>query len=403
MQLQSLGQEDPLEEEMATHSSILAWRIPVTEEPGGLQSMGSQRVGHDWVCACTHTDTHVKYNSATSPTPTGWIFPLHFYTSSSDNPPHPSDLLLGSSSSQTHLQRGRKAPLTHTCVPPHLIQVSCQRLVCTHTYSTLGSRRHWPPGNWFQRQLRPQTGGGGHRGPSTTSPAHTWLSHTCQQESVFHINAYHQNMPEFWPIHAYSVAKSCPTLCNPMDCSPPGSSVPGTLLARILECVAIPSSRRDLPNPGIKIATPVFPALQVDSLPTEPPGRPLSNFQFERQICILFWILPSFSKNNFKTVLKQNDINSFKVKSQHSKLNYVLCESHSVVTDSLWISRQEYWSGHSLLQGIFLIQGLNPGLLHCRQILYPLSHQASSIMFYSKIKIIKSNPPKRVPWEIHKM
>ena len=45
--VQSLGWEDTLEEEMATHSSILAWRIPCTEEPGGLQSMGSQRVGHD--------------------------------------------------------------------------------------------------------------------------------------------------------------------------------------------------------------------------------------------------------------------------------------------------------------------------------------------------------------------
>ena len=45
--VRSLGQEDPLEKEMATHSSILAWRIPWTEEPGGLQSMGSQRVRHD--------------------------------------------------------------------------------------------------------------------------------------------------------------------------------------------------------------------------------------------------------------------------------------------------------------------------------------------------------------------
>ena len=45
--VQSLGQEDPLEEEMATHSSILAWTIPWTEEPGGLQSMGSKRVRHD--------------------------------------------------------------------------------------------------------------------------------------------------------------------------------------------------------------------------------------------------------------------------------------------------------------------------------------------------------------------
>ena len=41
--VQSLGQEDPLEKEMATHSSILAWEIPQTEEPGGLQSMGSQK------------------------------------------------------------------------------------------------------------------------------------------------------------------------------------------------------------------------------------------------------------------------------------------------------------------------------------------------------------------------
>ena len=46
-QVQSLGGEDPLEKGMATHFSILAWRIPRTEEPGGLQSMGSQSVRHD--------------------------------------------------------------------------------------------------------------------------------------------------------------------------------------------------------------------------------------------------------------------------------------------------------------------------------------------------------------------
>ena len=45
--VQSLGWEDPLEKEMATHSSTIAWKIPWTEEPGRLQSMGSQRVGHD--------------------------------------------------------------------------------------------------------------------------------------------------------------------------------------------------------------------------------------------------------------------------------------------------------------------------------------------------------------------
>ena len=46
-QVRSLGQEDPLEEEVAAHSSILAWRIPRTEEPGGLQSAGSQKVRQD--------------------------------------------------------------------------------------------------------------------------------------------------------------------------------------------------------------------------------------------------------------------------------------------------------------------------------------------------------------------
>ena len=56
-QIRSLGQKDPLEKEMATHSSILAWRIPWTEEPGGLKSMGSQRVGHAW----THSTAATTY------------------------------------------------------------------------------------------------------------------------------------------------------------------------------------------------------------------------------------------------------------------------------------------------------------------------------------------------------
>ena len=55
--VQSLGWEVPLEKGMATHSSILAWRIPWTEEPGGLQSMGSQRVRHDWATLLTYFST----------------------------------------------------------------------------------------------------------------------------------------------------------------------------------------------------------------------------------------------------------------------------------------------------------------------------------------------------------
>ena len=56
--VQSLGQEHTLEKGMVTHSSILAWRIPWTEKPGRLQSMESQRAGHDWVCMHTYTHTH---------------------------------------------------------------------------------------------------------------------------------------------------------------------------------------------------------------------------------------------------------------------------------------------------------------------------------------------------------
>ena len=73
--VQSLGWEDPLGEEMATHSSILAWKIPWTEEPGGLESMGSQRVRHD--CStnhhgvryglCVHTCLYAFYSFSLSP------------------------------------------------------------------------------------------------------------------------------------------------------------------------------------------------------------------------------------------------------------------------------------------------------------------------------------------------
>ena len=67
-QVQSLGQEDPLEEDMATHSSSLAWRIPWTEEPGGLQSKGSQSVGHDQV-----TSTHFLASQITLSITISWF------------------------------------------------------------------------------------------------------------------------------------------------------------------------------------------------------------------------------------------------------------------------------------------------------------------------------------------
>ena len=58
--VRSLGWEDPLEKDMATHSSTLAWKIPRTEEPGRLQSLGSQRVGYDWATSL-HSSMLLKH------------------------------------------------------------------------------------------------------------------------------------------------------------------------------------------------------------------------------------------------------------------------------------------------------------------------------------------------------
>ena len=66
MQVRSLGQEDPLEKEMATHSSTLAWEIPWTEEPGGLQSLDSQSVEHNWVCMHAYRGSQEYWNEFTN-------------------------------------------------------------------------------------------------------------------------------------------------------------------------------------------------------------------------------------------------------------------------------------------------------------------------------------------------
>ena len=63
-QVQSVGREDPLEKEMATHSSILGWRIPWMEEPGGLHTMGSQRVRHNWATSLSLSFTWSGYYRA---------------------------------------------------------------------------------------------------------------------------------------------------------------------------------------------------------------------------------------------------------------------------------------------------------------------------------------------------
>ena len=88
--IQSLGREDPLEKEMAIHSSILAWEIPWTEKPGGLQSMGSQRVGHDWATKQRIQDARLlewpKSRTLTGPNPEHWQYQMQVRMWSNRNP-----------------------------------------------------------------------------------------------------------------------------------------------------------------------------------------------------------------------------------------------------------------------------------------------------------------------------
>ena len=86
-QVQSLGWEDTLEKEMATHSSILAWKIPWTEEPGWLLSMGSQRVGHDWLSNFTTYLLRFLRQELS-----GLPFLVQWTTFCLNSPPWPTDL-----------------------------------------------------------------------------------------------------------------------------------------------------------------------------------------------------------------------------------------------------------------------------------------------------------------------
>ena len=90
------------------------------------------------------------------------------------------------------------------------------------------------------------------------------------------ISSFMNCLPWLWVSEA---TQSCPTLCGPVDCNPPGSSIHVILQARILEWLAI-SFARDLPNPGIE---PRSPALQADSLLTELQGKPSTQDKYPRE------------------------------------------------------------------------------------------------------------------------
>ena len=153
----------------------------------------------------------------------------------------------------------------------------------------------------------------------------------------------------------YLITKGCLTLWHPIDCSPPGSSVHGTLQARILEWVAMPSSRgssqtRDrtcIPWAAVRVFT------------AEPPGKPFNYHSF------------------------------MKVKVKVAWLCLTLCDPMDYIVHGILQARILEWVSLSLLQGIFLTQGSNPSLSNCRQILYCLSHQEAHIPHaYFKINSI---------------
>ena len=85
--VRSLGWEDPLEKEMATHSSTLAWKIPWTEEPDGLQSMGLQSIGHDWTTSLSFQSVLVTINKKSGMALKGrcWVFWKVFMNAAKSN------------------------------------------------------------------------------------------------------------------------------------------------------------------------------------------------------------------------------------------------------------------------------------------------------------------------------
>ena len=184
MQVPSLGQEDPLEDGTATHSSILAWRNPWTEKPGGIQSVGWKESDTTEETVCMHAYTHTH---------------THTHT-----------LLYG---------------FSHFLIHPSLELSSLFYSFKVHWIPTLSHVVYTLFNIRKPRNLDAPI-------PEVSIPSNfviiTFL--------IFMSSTIHMCM-------CVLVAQSCSTHCDPMDCSPLGSSVHGILQARILEWVAISFSR----------------------------------------------------------------------------------------------------------------------------------------------------------------
>ena len=203
MWVQSLGGEDPLEEGMITHISILAWRIPWTEEPGGLQSIGLQRVGHFWNdLACMHavTDKH-----------------LHVFRKFCIN----INVFLHIEHLEVYLWVVTAAT-TCCCLVAKLCPTFCDPM----DYSSPSLSLH----GIFQTRILEWFAASFSRGSS-------WPRDRTHVSCIASFTTETPGKPT--TTAAAKLLQSCPTLCDPIDGSPPGSPVPGILQARTLEWVAI--------------------------------------------------------------------------------------------------------------------------------------------------------------------
>ena len=206
-----LVQEDPLEKRMATHSSILAWRIPWTEDPGRLLSTGSQRVRHDWVTSLSFTFLH---NICILALCSGSIIAKQVY------------------------------PRCDYCYYKwvkfisrmHFWAYLCMR-VCSVASSSLQSY-------WLQpaRLLYPCMGfsrqeyWSGLPCPPPGDLPDLGIESMTPGSSALQLDSLSSKPPA---AAAAKSLQSCPTLCDPIDGSPPGSLIPGILQARTLEWGAI--------------------------------------------------------------------------------------------------------------------------------------------------------------------
>ena len=206
MWLWSLGWKDPLEEEMAIHSSILARRIPWTEESGGLQFMGSQRVGHDWATSRKHTHTHTLQTSAILVTQLLWLLsccsylPISFYSSFSLSI---SVILLPPSFGRLLISTYSFTPGIFCFLPNHLI---CDFLCVSHIQN--------PKKRASSR--------------CSQSLALCWVEFSYEATSRDPQPNYGLTVLVFTRL-SLSIVLSRVRLCSTVDCSLPASSVCGTL------------------------------------------------------------------------------------------------------------------------------------------------------------------------------